>query len=105
MTMEPQGEPLKFAFRIDEAAKATGLGRSFLYERMASGELKSVKICGRRLILREDLIAFLHQKTAGPIAAPIVQKPKVREARQAKDGAKARKLSGGTSAQLELPLK
>jgi excisionase family DNA binding protein len=51
--------PHKLAYRIDEAVKATGLGRSFLYERMAEGSLKSVKIGGRRLILQEDLMAFL----------------------------------------------
>jgi excisionase family DNA binding protein len=49
----------KLAYRIDEAVKASGLGRSFLYERMADGSLKSVKIGGRRLILRDDLLRFL----------------------------------------------
>ncbi|WP_298333227.1 helix-turn-helix domain-containing protein [Asticcacaulis sp.] len=49
----------KLAYRIDEAVKASGLGRSFLYERMADGSLKSIKIGGRRLILRDELVAFL----------------------------------------------
>lgn len=49
----------KLAYRIDEAVKASGLGRSFLYERMADGSLKSIKIGGRRLILRDDLLRFL----------------------------------------------
>lgn len=49
----------KIAYRIDEAIKASGLGRTFLYERMASGELKSVKLGGRRLILHTDLVDFL----------------------------------------------
>ncbi len=52
---------IKLAYRIDEAVKATGLGRSFLYERIAEGSLKSVKIGGRRLILQEDLVAFLNK--------------------------------------------
>lgn len=54
-----EAEANKIAYRIDEAVKASGLGRTFLYERMASGELKSVKIGGRRLIMRSDLVAFL----------------------------------------------
>ncbi|ESQ83053.1 hypothetical protein AEAC466_14415 [Asticcacaulis sp. AC466] len=52
-------EATKIAYRIDEAVKASGLGRSFLYERIAAGDLKSVKVGGRRLVLRDDLIAFL----------------------------------------------
>ncbi|WKL56111.1 hypothetical protein Q1W73_10400 [Asticcacaulis sp. ZE23SCel15] len=40
----------KLAYRIDEAVKASGLGRSFLYEKMAEGKLRSVKVGGRRLI-------------------------------------------------------
>jgi excisionase family DNA binding protein len=51
--------PPKLAYSIDEAVKASGLGRSFLYERIAEGSLKSVKIGGRRLILQEDLVLFL----------------------------------------------
>lgn len=59
MTSSAQNEPQKLAYRIDEAVKASGLGRSFLYERMADGSLKSVKIGGRRLIMRDDLLRFL----------------------------------------------
>lgn len=49
----------KLAYRIDEAVKASGLGRSFLYERIADGSLKSVKVGNCRLILRDDLVKFL----------------------------------------------
>lgn len=54
-------ETNKIAYRIDEAVKASGLGRTFLYERIADGTLKSIKVGGRRLILREDLMHFLRQ--------------------------------------------
>lgn len=57
-----QPEPTKIAYRIDEAVNATGLGRTFLYERIRSGELKSIKVGGRRLILAEALIAFLDRQ-------------------------------------------
>ncbi|MCA1934772.1 MAG: helix-turn-helix domain-containing protein [Asticcacaulis sp.] len=49
----------KLAYRVNEAVKASGLGRSFLYERMSSGDLPSVKIGGRRLIMHDDLMRFL----------------------------------------------
>jgi excisionase family DNA binding protein len=55
----------KLAYRVDEAVKASGLGRTFLYEHMASGELPSVKIGRRRLILHHELMNFLSQ-TSGP---------------------------------------
>jgi excisionase family DNA binding protein len=74
MDLRCEDQPHKFAYRIDEAVVATGLGRSFLYEQMAAGDLKSVKIGGRRLILREDLIAFLHRTAAGPILPRSVEK-------------------------------
>ncbi len=49
----------KIAYRIDEAVEASGLGRTTIYEEIKSRRLKSVKVAGRRLILREDLEAFL----------------------------------------------
>jgi excisionase family DNA binding protein len=51
----------KLAYRIDEAAVAFGLSRSKIYELIGSGELRSIKAGGRRLILRDDAIAFLNR--------------------------------------------
>jgi excisionase family DNA binding protein len=50
---------MKLAYRIDEAVKVSGLGRSFLYEQIAGGALKSFKVGGRRLIAHADLETFL----------------------------------------------
>jgi excisionase family DNA binding protein len=57
-----QSPPLtdKLAYRIDEAIKATGLGRTLLYENIASKKLKSFRIGGRRLIHHDDLVSFLN---------------------------------------------
>ncbi len=49
----------KLAYRIDEAALASGIGRTSLYELIGSGQLKAFKAAGRRLIMRSDLEAFL----------------------------------------------
>ncbi|WP_236621695.1 excisionase family DNA-binding protein [Asticcacaulis benevestitus] len=66
----------KISYRIDEAVKASGLGRSFLYERIAEGALRSVKVGGRRLIMRRDLLEFIDggnlEKAPAPPAPAIV---------------------------------
>lgn len=75
----------KISYRIDEAVKASGLGRSFLYEKMAEGALRSVKVGGRRLILRRDLLAFIDGgssvKEPVPQASPAAPEAKVASGR------------------------
>ena len=67
----------KISYRIDEAVKASGLGRSFLYERIAEGALRSVKVGGRRLIMRRDLLEFIDGgNSVRPPAPAIVQTTK-----------------------------
>ncbi len=51
--------PEKLSFTILETCAATGLGRTSIYDAINSGALKSVRVCGRRLVLRPDLEAFL----------------------------------------------
>ena len=51
----------KIALRIPEAAYVSGLSRSTLYALMGEGKLRSVKVGGRRLILRTDLEAYFAQ--------------------------------------------
>jgi excisionase family DNA binding protein len=50
----------KIALRVSEACAVGGFGPTKLYELLKSGELKSVKRAGRRLILRRDLEAYLY---------------------------------------------
>ncbi|ADU14142.1 helix-turn-helix domain-containing protein [Asticcacaulis excentricus] len=57
--------PEKLAYSIHEAILATGLGRTFLYDRMMSGELKSRKLGGRRVILKNDLMEYLNSSPPG----------------------------------------
>jgi excisionase family DNA binding protein len=54
-------------FKPTEAAAILGIGRSKIYELMASGRLDSVKIDGCRRIPRRALVAFAestHQRVA-----------------------------------------
>lgn len=57
-------ETLPLLVPLPEAWKALGIGRSLGYELMDSGELPSVKIGRRRLIPREDLLAYVAKVTA-----------------------------------------
>jgi excisionase family DNA binding protein len=52
------GQP-KFSFTIDEAAAATGLGKTRLYEEMHLGRLKAVKAGRRTLIPAASIDAWL----------------------------------------------
>jgi excisionase family DNA binding protein len=56
------------AVRVQQACELTGLPRSTLYPKITSGELRSFKIGGARLILYEDLRAWLDRQAAD--AAP-----------------------------------
>jgi excisionase family DNA binding protein len=49
----------KLAFSIAAAARAADFGRSTLYEALAAGQLKAVKLGRRTLILRAELQRFL----------------------------------------------
>jgi excisionase family DNA binding protein len=69
-TVEPQGgsEPAQsplpiepWAYRVNDAARVVGLGRSTLYELAAEGRLKMIKVAGRTLIPAESLRALLQE--------------------------------------------
>ena len=55
-------EPL--AYRVGAASAVSGLSRSRMYELFASGELRSIKRGGCRLVLRSDLLAYLTGEAA-----------------------------------------
>lgn len=57
-TIEQQSlEPL--AYRIPDAVRVSGIGRTKLYELIGSGRLRAIRIGGRRLIPAESLRALL----------------------------------------------
>ena len=51
--------PRKGSLQHLRTGAAIGLGKTSIYEAIKEGKLKSVRICGRRLILKTDLEAFL----------------------------------------------
>ncbi|QUD86953.1 helix-turn-helix domain-containing protein [Phenylobacterium montanum] len=51
--------PTKEAYRISEASAAYGLGKTKLYELISSGQLPSIKVGRRRLVLRSGLDALM----------------------------------------------
>ncbi|AOO79555.1 helix-turn-helix domain-containing protein [Bosea vaviloviae] len=52
-------EPL--AYRVKDAARLLGMGKSKLFELIADGRLPVRKIGGATVIMRADLIAFLER--------------------------------------------
>jgi excisionase family DNA binding protein len=52
----------KLAISVREAVDTSGMSRAFLYEAMRAGELTFLKIGRRRLILVDDLRAWLASK-------------------------------------------
>jgi excisionase family DNA binding protein len=47
------------ALSVEEAASAAGVSRTFLYERISSGELPTIKLGKRRLVRVEALRHWL----------------------------------------------
>jgi excisionase family DNA binding protein len=58
---------IKLSFTILEAVTATGLSRSFLWQKIQSGELKTVRAGRRRLILANDLRNWIAGHPTSPI--------------------------------------
>lgn len=59
MNTHAKQPPEKLAYQVNEAVHVSGLGRTTIYELIKAEKLKTVKAAGRRLIMREDLEAYL----------------------------------------------
>ncbi len=55
---QSHGSP-QFSFRIEDAARALGIGRTLLFRLIRDGEIKIVKIGKRSVITAAELEAFL----------------------------------------------
>jgi excisionase family DNA binding protein len=61
-TQTATGEPLPLAYGMKTVAEITGLSPSKISKIARRGELRSVKVGTRRLILHEDLMTWLHSQ-------------------------------------------
>jgi len=55
----------RIAYGPEEAARLISRSRNSLYRYLSSGELPSFKLGGKRLILREELLAFIRKAAVG----------------------------------------
>lgn len=66
MAGEPYNRPMSsanvrpLAYSVPEAAAVAGVSRAHLYRAMHAGDLPSVKTGSRRVILHDDLVAWLN---------------------------------------------
>lgn len=56
----------RLAYSIKDAATALGLSRSTLYKLISTGELRTLRIAGRRLIQAADIDAMLSRAESHP---------------------------------------
>lgn len=63
MDASKQTHEQRLAYGIEEAARAIGVSRGHLYELIARGEVRSVKLGDRRLIPTDELRRVLSTST------------------------------------------
>jgi excisionase family DNA binding protein len=54
----------KLGYSVEEAAETMGIGRTTVYELLGSGELDSIKVGRRRVILADDIRAYFASRRA-----------------------------------------
>ncbi len=54
-----RSDPVKLAYSIREACEATSLGKTTIFNHIAAGRLRAVKVCGRTLIPADSLEELL----------------------------------------------
>lgn len=64
--VEPPIADDRVLLSVSDAARVLSIGRSTLYQLLASGELPSVCIHSRRLVARDSISAFVQKRTARP---------------------------------------
>jgi excisionase family DNA binding protein len=60
----------RLAYTFAEVCEALGLGKSWLYETVNRGELRSFKIGRRRMVSAAALQEFIHDLEHGPTQKP-----------------------------------
>ncbi|HEX2041538.1 MAG TPA: helix-turn-helix domain-containing protein [Acidimicrobiales bacterium] len=65
MSASPENQEAAVLYSVEDVIARTSLGRSKVYELLASGELGSVKVGRRRLIPARSLDEFVERLRAG----------------------------------------
>ena len=65
-TVRPQGQPGLDLLSIPEACQELGMGKSWVYRRLKSGEIPSIKLGHNIKIKREDLERYLESQRYQP---------------------------------------
>lgn len=60
----PPAANSQVAYTVPDLLRVLQISRPTLYKMMTSGELKSRKVGGRRLVSHEQLVCFLNQEAA-----------------------------------------
>jgi excisionase family DNA binding protein len=68
-TGQPQDVPSRLAYSVEEAATQLGIGRTFMFQLIATGEIESFKIGKLRKISHGALIDYLNRLRAEQSAA------------------------------------
>jgi len=82
---ETAADTAAISVTIDAACRATGLGRSKLYQLIRDGELRIAKIGRRTIVPTDDLRALIdrHRVPGPPAPSPKRRKARVPQARKA----------------------
>lgn len=67
MTVHSGAAPAKLAYRINEAAKLSGICRSLLYKHIREGRLPAKQQGDRKLILHNELMRYLESLPNAPV--------------------------------------
>lgn len=57
-------ETAQLVYTVEEAATVLRIGRTMAFELIRQGQLGSLKIGHRRLVSRDDLLAFINERRA-----------------------------------------
>ena len=55
----PLADPTPLAYRISDACRVAGIGKTSLYALAAAGKLRLIRVAGRTLVPADDLRALI----------------------------------------------
>ena len=65
----PERRPVRLVYSVEEAADLLGIGRTFMFQLVATGEIDSFKIGNRRKIPRDAIDGYIDRLRSEQAAA------------------------------------